>query len=180
MHVCSTSCFHSILRYAPEMLSIRAPLNRLCGHVYAHLTWPNYNNHCCRQQIKACWDEGYLSGRKCPRVTLYLPKVHALISKQFQYQILKVLGLQMCFPWPNYANCYSLRECKYLNGPGRSSWSIELVLKIATDADYICVFLNCSFWWCCHYFCVLITLLIIAKGGQCKDAYMPENVQIEL
>ena len=25
----------------------------------------------------------------------------------------------------------------------------------------------------------LITLLIIAKGGQCKDVYVPENVQIE-
>ena len=24
----------------------------------------------------------------------------------------------------------------------------------------------------------LITLLIIAKGGQCKDAYTPENVEI--
>ena len=28
--------------------------------------------------------------------------------------------------------------------------------------------------------CDLITMLIIAKGGQNKDAYMPENVQIEL
>ena len=25
----------------------------------------------------------------------------------------------------------------------------------------------------------LITLLIIAKGDQCKDVYVPENVQIE-
>ena len=24
----------------------------------------------------------------------------------------------------------------------------------------------------------LITLLIVAKGGQCKDVYVPENVQI--
>ena len=24
----------------------------------------------------------------------------------------------------------------------------------------------------------LITLLFIAKGGQCKDVYVPENVQI--
>ena len=28
--------------------------------------------------------------------------------------------------------------------------------------------------------CDQITLVIIAKGGQCKDAYMPENFQIEL
>ena len=26
--------------------------------------------------------------------------------------------------------------------------------------------------------CDLITLLIIAKGGQCKDVYVPENFQI--
>ena len=26
--------------------------------------------------------------------------------------------------------------------------------------------------------CDIITLLIIAKGSQCKDVYVPENVQI--
>ena len=31
----------------------------------------------------------------CPKVTLYLSKVHALILKQFQYPILKILGLKI-------------------------------------------------------------------------------------
>ena len=40
---------------------------------------------------------GIFQAETGPRVTLYLPKVHALISKQFQYQILNVLGLQITF-----------------------------------------------------------------------------------
>ena len=40
---------------------------------------------------------GIFQTKSVPRVALYLPKVHALISKQFQYQILNVLGLQIKF-----------------------------------------------------------------------------------
>ena len=36
---------------------------------------------------------GILQAKRGPRVTLYVPKVHALISKQFQYQIIKSLGI---------------------------------------------------------------------------------------
>ena len=52
MHVCNTPCFHFILQYAPNIVTIRAPLNgdQLCGHVYAHLAWHNYSNNCCSQQ----------------------------------------------------------------------------------------------------------------------------------
>ena len=43
----------------------------------------------------AIW--GIFLAKSGPRVTRHLPKVHALISKQFQHQILKVLGLQINF-----------------------------------------------------------------------------------
>ena len=56
-HMCATC--HAFIPFCsmhPEILTIRAPLNgdQLCGHV--HGAWPNYSNHCCRQQIKVSWD----------------------------------------------------------------------------------------------------------------------------
>ena len=64
-YMCATC--HAFIPFCsmhPEMLTIRALLNgdQLCGHVY--VAWPNYSNHCCRQQIKVSWDYGYLPGRK--------------------------------------------------------------------------------------------------------------------
>ena len=54
-YICATR--HAFIPFCSTQhgtLTIRAPLNwdQLCGHIYAHLAWPNYSNHCCRQQIK--------------------------------------------------------------------------------------------------------------------------------
>ena len=58
IHVRNTSCFHSILQYSPWKFDHKssAKWGISCGHVYDHLAWPNYNNHCCWQQIKVSWD----------------------------------------------------------------------------------------------------------------------------
>ena len=88
IHVCNTLSVHFAV--STGILTIRALLNgdQLCGHIYAHLVWPNYSNCCCTT------DKGILRlGGICqgvPRVELCLPKVCALISKQFQYQTFKV------------------------------------------------------------------------------------------
>ena len=64
VHVCKMLLFNSILHYAPDIVTISAPPNwdQLCGYVY--VAWPNYSNHCCRQQIKISWYYGYAPGRK--------------------------------------------------------------------------------------------------------------------
>ena len=56
-YMCATChAFIPFCNVHPGILTIRAPLNgdQLCGHVY--VAWPNYSNHCCRQQIKVSWD----------------------------------------------------------------------------------------------------------------------------
>ena len=171
--------FNSILHY-----KCSAKLgDQLCGHVY--VAWPNYSNHCCRQQIKVSWDQGYLSGRKCSQRSIVSAQ-----SSFFNFKTISVTDFNspgitnLCFPWPNYGYCYSLRESKCLNGPNRSFWSIVLVWKIAIVVDYNNN--NKTFFFTVVRVILsvrlgdLITLLIIAKGGHCKDVFVPENVQIGL
>ena len=126
--------FNSISHYAPDIVTISAPLNgdQLCGHVY--IAWPNYCNHCCRQQIKVSWDWGYLSGRKCSQGGIVSAQSSCFNFKTISETDFNSPGItNFCFSWPNYGYRYSL---KCLNGPDRSSWSIVLVWKITNDVDY--------------------------------------------
>ena len=74
---------------------------------------------------------GIFQAESVPRGALYLPKVHALISKQFLEQILIVLGLQICVFHDLIMDiyCYNLRESKCLNGP--DSAAARLVAAMA-------------------------------------------------
>ena len=117
IHECNTSSFHYIQQYAPDIVTIRIPLNgdQLCGQVYAHLPWPNYGHHWCRQQIKVSWDYGYLSRRKCSRRSTVFAQ-----SSCFNFKTISVTDfnspgiINFHFPWPNYGYCYSLRQLKGL------------------------------------------------------------------
>ena len=123
----------------PDIVTIRAPLNgdQLCGRVYTHLAWPTYSNHCCRQYIKVSWDLGYLSDRKCSQSSTVSAQSSCFNFKTISVTELNNPGItNLCFPWPSYGYCYSIRESKCLNGPDRSSWSIVLVWKITNDVDY--------------------------------------------
>ena len=135
--------FNSILKYAPDIVTTRAPLNgdQLCGHVY--IAWPNYSNHCCKEQIKVSWDKGYLSGRTCSQGSIASAQSSCINFKTISVSNVNCLGItNLCFPWPNYTYCYSLMESKCLNGPNKSSWSIVITI----DADYQNkLVLNCSF-----------------------------------
>ena len=95
--------FNSISHYAPDIVTISAPLNgdQLCGHVY--IAWPNYCNHCCRQQIKVSWDWGYLLGRKCSQGGIVSAQSSCFTFKTILVTDLNSLGItNLCFPWPNY------------------------------------------------------------------------------
>ena len=172
---------NSIWQYAPAIVTVRAPLHgdQLCGHVY--VAWPNYSNHCYRQQMRVSWDMGYLSGHKCSQRSIVCAQ-----SSCFNFESISVIYFNSpgmtneSFLWPNYGYCYSLRQSKCLNGPNRSSWSLVLVWKITTDVDYqnknkfktiVLVILSVRVG-------DLITLLIIATRGQCKDVCVPENVRV--
>ena len=157
----------------PDIMTIRALLNgdQLCGHVY--VAWPNYSNHCCRQQINVSLGVTFR-----PKGTQ-----RSIVSAQsscFNFKTISVTDFNsagitdLCFPWPDYGYCYSFRESKCLNGPNRSFWSIVLVIDDDCPPK---IFFN--FWVILSVrLGDLITLLIIAKGGQCKDVYVPENVQL--
>ena len=90
-----------------------------------------------RQLIKVSWDYGYLSGQKCSQRSIVSAQSSCFNFKTISVTDFNSPGItNLCFSWPDYGYCYSLRQSKYLNGPDRSSWSIVLVRKITTDADY--------------------------------------------
>ena len=67
----------------PESLTTRAPLNgdQLCGHVYVAdliIVITVADNRYRYPEIRSIFQ-----AERVPKGTLYLPKVHALISKQF-------------------------------------------------------------------------------------------------
>ena len=143
VYVCKTSCF--LIPFCTMHLTISAPLNgdQLCGHVY--VLWPNYSSHCCRQQINVSWDMGYLSGQKSTKRSIVSAQSSCFNFKTISVTDLNSPGItNLCFPWPDYGYCYSIRESKSLNEPNRSFWSIVLVWKIIIDVDYKKIVLNCS------------------------------------
>ena len=113
--------FNSVLQYAADIVTIRVPLNgdQLCGRIY--VAWPNDSNRCCRQHIKVSWDQGYLSGQKCSLTSILSAQSSCFNFKTMLVTYFHSAGItNLCFPWPNYGYCYSLRESKCLNGPNRS------------------------------------------------------------
>jgi len=145
--------FNSILHYSSDIMPISAPLNgdQLCGHVY--IAWPNYNNHCCRQQIEVSWDQWYLLDPKSFQRNIVSTQgscinFETILVTYFQFS----RGiLTLCFPWPYYGYCYSLRESKCLDGLNRSFWSIMLVWKITIDVDYPQNCFKLKYGWFCQY-----------------------------